>query len=693
MYMTLQHQKKSPKLSDGRTVDTGEDGRPYADDGLLIVADGLGGRGGYPHTKINPDILDREKFYDIVFSEKEFSTADEKFKEFVLDSFSELFELKDIYFTDPDPRAKRTSGYFASRLVTAITLYELKFYDPDARSELFKEYREAQDDSQRAEILRDFGNGFAKRLQQQLECCAERMGLELESKTTGSYLLPSTLAVSFVDEQEDGADVLCLWAGDSRGYLWNADGLAQITDDHERDETMFNLITLTKPFEIEVRMLHIEKPALLFNASDGCYKCQCFASPFDLECLFLQALEASDSFEQTSTILDGQFAQIGTHDDSNTIALMAIGYEDFEAVKQDVNKRKERINEQYISRLEGILERDYLDERNRAEAALQDAVFGLKEKLFDLDEVCEFVKEKMKVSRFAPFMEALRNIDEQLANLDEGDRQAAEAVRKCVSRYWIRGVCFRKYAIRKKFFEDNPYITAAGCERKIEEQRRRYEQTIDEVVKDFESCAEAVRERKEQLLKIEEVCKGTAREELRPYLERLESAISAIIDAANGKFTKDYRDESKRLLALEERYRGDDEATIRELTDRLIRGELSLDAIDFPEQYSFLQKDLRGAIEQIRKNAETRRELQEDKEGLPDQFFKPYCEANAKSIVADIWTNHRGFIPRQLLEEMPETQQLLEQIKQLEKDIRTREEIYEEYEESYKRNFEESKLK
>ena len=129
------------------------------------------------------------------------------------------------------------------------------------------------------------------------------------------------------------------------------------------------------------------------------------------------------------------------------------------------------------------------------------------------------------------------------------------------------------------------------------------------------------------------------------------------------------------------------------MTDRLIRGELSLDAIDFPEQYSFLQKDLRGAIEQIRKNAETRRELQEDKEGLPDQFFKPYCEANAKSIVADIWTNHRGFIPRQLLEEMPETQQLLEQIKQLEKDIRTREEIYEEYEESYKRNFEESKLK
>lgn len=323
MNMTLHHQK-TRKLADGRQIKIGEDGRPYAKDGILIVADGLGGRGGFPHSKINRQLLDRDYFFEIAFG-KDFEGADEDFMPFVLDSFSEFFDLKDVYFTSPS--AMRTSGYFASRLVTAIVLYELKTNPQYERNTLLSKLK-SLDSAARVEELRHLGEGLAETIRVKLERFAERMGLVLESKTRGSYLLPSTLVIALTEEHDEDVDVLYLWAGDSRGYLWDTDGLAQITDDHEQNETMTNLITLTKPFAIEARLLTVKKPVVLFNASDGCYKCPCFASPLDLEYSLLQGFAGADGFEKASELLDVTFAGIGTHDDSNTIALATFGYVD-----------------------------------------------------------------------------------------------------------------------------------------------------------------------------------------------------------------------------------------------------------------------------------------------------------------------------------------------------------------------------
>ena len=75
MNSILYHQMKS--VIQAKDVYLGEDAYPYADDSLLIVSDGLGGRGGYHHKRFFHDILEEDKIYDILFApvfEKEVST-------------------------------------------------------------------------------------------------------------------------------------------------------------------------------------------------------------------------------------------------------------------------------------------------------------------------------------------------------------------------------------------------------------------------------------------------------------------------------------------------------------------------------------------------------------------------------------------------------------------------------------------
>ena len=113
MRSVLYHQKQKTDPS-GRRIYIGEDAYPYAGDGIFIVADGLGGRGGYPHTRIDRRILDRERFYGLVFAPVFGENVSEEFRAFVTDSFREIFETKDYYFENS--ATTRSSGYFASGL-------------------------------------------------------------------------------------------------------------------------------------------------------------------------------------------------------------------------------------------------------------------------------------------------------------------------------------------------------------------------------------------------------------------------------------------------------------------------------------------------------------------------------------------------------------------------------------------------
>ncbi|MBO4667682.1 MAG: hypothetical protein J5666_06140, partial [Bacilli bacterium] len=261
----------------------GEDTYPYSTKNILLVADGLGGRGGFPHKKIlehDDDILDKDKFYDKVFGKVFEVEADENLKEYILQAFNEIFETKDYYKLSN--KTYRSSGYFASRLVSSIALYEIYnnsflnvkklFEDIEKEKEKYKVDDKQKEDQCSFKAIKKYANTLSESIKEKLEEIADRVGFEIETSAGGAYLLPTTLAIALVNDSDDreDIDVVYLWAGDSRGYMWNKDGLAVLTDDHEKNETMTNLITLSQDFYIEGKMYNFKKPCILFNASDGC---------------------------------------------------------------------------------------------------------------------------------------------------------------------------------------------------------------------------------------------------------------------------------------------------------------------------------------------------------------------------------------------------------------------------------------
>ena len=224
MNSILYHQKQKQD-SCGRRIYIGEDAYPYADQDIIVVADGLGGRGGYPHTKINKKILDRDLFYNIVFAPVFGAAVSMDFQNFVVNSFSEIFDTKDYYFENS--ATTRSSGYFASRLVTAITLFELKYNPYFNKALIFSRVRSATP-AEKGNIVQAYGDKLAQLIRDKLSQIAANVGFEVETKISGAYLLPSTLTATLVDDCGDHVDTIYFWAGDSRGYSWDEKGLAQV---------------------------------------------------------------------------------------------------------------------------------------------------------------------------------------------------------------------------------------------------------------------------------------------------------------------------------------------------------------------------------------------------------------------------------------------------------------------------------
>ena len=418
------------KIKDGeQIIFNGEDAFPYDDGGILLVADGLGGRGGYPHTKIDKNIVEREGFFDLVFGEvflpcpedEEGKKDYEKFKGFVLDSFGEIFQTKDYYFSNP--RAIRTSGYFASRLVVAILLHEIKYTPLFDKSQLFEGLEKATEEEKEG-ILNRYADGLAVRLKDKMDKIAKKINLVLETSLTGAYLLPSTLCLALTDEKEDKVNAVYIWAGDSRGYVWDKNGLGQVTDDHEKDETMYNLVNLSREFSLESRFVSFDKPCALFNATDGCYKCSCYSSPLEMEMTFLNVFSASESFEAASDAFCEEYKRIGRHDDSNTMALRLFGYEkgdvkeDYDGFRQAVNDRLSYIEQNIVAKLPDILTVDYAGEVERIAERHDNIIFGKSAKWIDIPEVKAFVSQMMKEVKYEPYLQALGGNGDALATID-----------------------------------------------------------------------------------------------------------------------------------------------------------------------------------------------------------------------------------------------------------------------------------
>ena len=153
--MIVYHQK----IKDGdKKIFIGEDAYPFCQPNLLLVADGLGGRGGYPHTKIDHDVLEEEKLFDVMFKHVFPAEVDEEFLAHVHKSFSEVFQTKEYYFSSD--QTTRSSGYFASRIASIIVLYELKYNEEFAIDGIFADVM-SKDGEEREQALQAYGDKLA----------------------------------------------------------------------------------------------------------------------------------------------------------------------------------------------------------------------------------------------------------------------------------------------------------------------------------------------------------------------------------------------------------------------------------------------------------------------------------------------------------------------------------------------------
>lgn len=435
MNATVYHQKIKHD-ADGRTIYIGEDARPYADGEILVVADGLGGRGGYPHSKIDSRILNPDLFYTIVFEPVFEQAVNADFKQMVLAEFDEIFQTRGYYFESSS--TIRSSGYFASRLVSVIALYELQYNSDFSLANLFEKLDSVNEIGAKDQLAQTIADDLAKEILVKLQIIAHNVGFEIETKISGAYLLPTTLALTIVREKDEEINVINFWAGDSRNYFWSEDGLAQITEDHEKDETMTNLITLSRPFKLEGSYSVLPKPCVLFNATDGCYKCPVFASPFDLEYILLDSINGSADMDQMVRMLCAHFEEIGKHDDSNTMAISTYGYKDYDALKAAVIGRLKTIDETIISKLPGILEVDYAAELQAAEQDRIDSVFSIKDELVKREAFVEWLKKKMYDATYEPYEKAKKEFLDRKQSLLVQKKKIYLELKAWIKEHWIR---------------------------------------------------------------------------------------------------------------------------------------------------------------------------------------------------------------------------------------------------------------
>lgn len=750
MNSVLYHQMK--KVIQGKDVYLGEDAYPYASDDLIIVSDGLGGRGGYHHKRFVHDILEQDKIYDILFApvfEKEVS---DDIKSFIIDSFSELYKTRDYYFTMKE--TMKCSGYFASRIITAIALYELRYNDEFEKSKLFSVLRTAN--AEKRELLaQEYGDKLASCIERKLKKIAECGNFMLESSFTGAYLLPATLTVALMNEMEDSVDVLYLWAGDSRAYLYDKNGLAQITEDQENNEVMTNLITLSKPFRVEGHFTSFAKPCVVFNASDGIYKSYAFESPVDLEFEIIRTtLNLGGSFDITPTCFDeamknlsSDLLQIGKHDDSNTIALSTFGFSSFEEIKNMLSERFSYIESDMLSQLPELFSRSFSRELQNKEYEREDQLLLFKDEFIKDNGVREYIAEKLAdkykpiedeyieevvipddESEFEDNPEKDDNSDiisdtdiladdgnvKESHSLDLGETPAENAdesshvkeiaeltaeekmlleekIRSFIKSNWLIGPVFRKYGILR----NTPV-------------------TDERILKSLLSELEAAKISKDtSITEIES--------KLKAFNDRIASAECFVVDSLfkgflkTATYYKDAIEESLEFKRLVYRYHGlpvseiaDSCDTISnhdavDLTDaptveksvepkeskNIIAEEKSDEEIDVEEVDTEKTEAVKKQVPIVRLVKRVRKPI----EYVPEDAIITYWMRNYRKELNAIWSEKKDIISDELLAKVTEkVARIEEEYKAIKESYDIREQIYEEYDKNYRRSYRRTKI-
>ena len=112
---------------------------------------------------------------------------------------------------------------------------------------------------------------------------------------------PTTAAIVYIQNSSRGILLHVIWAGDSRVYLMDGRGLAQLSGDDIEGEDAFtnlyndgvltNVLSSDKNYALHSKSILLSEPALVLTATDGCFGY--LSSPMEFEYLLLESLEGA----------------------------------------------------------------------------------------------------------------------------------------------------------------------------------------------------------------------------------------------------------------------------------------------------------------------------------------------------------------------------------------------------------------
>lgn len=168
---------------------------------------------------------------------------------------------------------------------------------------------------------------------------------------SGIRTLPSTAAVALVR----GTEVSALWAGDSRVYVLDSRGLAQLTTDHTsepdpmvtlyEDGVLRNVLCADHPVRLSCKTVQLQEPFVVFAATDGCFGY--LSTPMEFEGVLLSTLLRSASVAQWEETLAQTLGSVAA--DDHTLCMAAWGYGSFQSLQNRFRARYEWLQEQYLN--------------------------------------------------------------------------------------------------------------------------------------------------------------------------------------------------------------------------------------------------------------------------------------------------------------------------------------------------------
>lgn len=164
-----------------------------------------------------------------------------------------------------------------------------------------------------------------------------------ESRIKGSLskTLPTTMAAALAETiNEQTTRCVFLWAGDSRGFILNSQGLKQTTVDDvqgnfdaleniHRDGVLSNVISANNEFTIRTKELIFKESCIIITATDGCFAY--FISPIEFEEALLETLYSSSGLEDWEKRLSFRIGEVAA--DDYTMQAVILGYHSFKELK------------------------------------------------------------------------------------------------------------------------------------------------------------------------------------------------------------------------------------------------------------------------------------------------------------------------------------------------------------------------